>query len=62
MTGLIEGFTEEIGRSVIRDVATAIADGLIAKGLIQAADKDNCVGSINFLGDVALTAYLDGKM
>jgi hypothetical protein len=62
VSGIIEGFTDEIGRAVIRDVATATANALLAKGLIQQTDVSSTVGSINFLGDIALKAYLDGKL
>jgi hypothetical protein len=62
VSGIIEGFTDDIGRAVIRDVATATANAMLAKGLIQQSDVANTVGSINFLGDIALKAYLDGKL
>lgn len=54
--------TEDIGKSLIADVSNDVADALIAKGVIPEADKPKMVGSINYLGDVALQAYLTNKL
>lgn len=58
---IFEGLTKEIGTAIIADVSSVIADALVEKGLITADQKANTIGSINFLGDIALQAYLKSK-
>lgn len=59
---MFEGITEEIGRGVIAEVAKATADALVTKGIIPLDDHDKFVGSVNYLGDAFLQAYLAGKL